>query len=115
MRVTVWKDRRGVGETCMLLPDGNYRGLATGALYPAGEYRHSPVYRARVVRMLDTNETGMIYRHERGHPELLGHEVDAEESHRYGDHRVWRCYGPDDAFGYLADGEIELLSEDPVR
>lgn len=115
MRVTVWKGYRGVGESCVLLPDGNYRGLASGRLYPAGEYRHSPVYRARVVRMLATNETGMIYRHERDHPELIGHEVDAEESHMYGEHRVWRCYAQDGELAYLADGEIALLSEGPIR
>lgn len=115
MRVTVWKGYRGVGESCVLLPDGNYRGLTTGRLYLAGEYRHSPVYRARVVRMLDTNETGMIYRDQRDHPELVGHEVDAEEAHRYGDHRVWRCYAVDGEIAYLADREIELLSEEPIR
>ncbi len=110
--VTVWKDHIGVHEQCIILPNGDYRGISTLTIYPRGEYYHSPVYLARVVRMLDANETGMIYRETRDHRNMIGSTVEIEEAHYYGGALIWRTVRER---AYLNELEIELLSKEPIR
>lgn len=111
-RVTVWRGFVGVHEPCIILPSGDYEGITTRTVYPRGEYRHSPVYLARVVRMLDANETGMYYRNDRSHPELVGCVVEVEEAHIYGGATIYRTLHER---AYLNELEIELLSKEPLR
>lgn len=110
--VTVWRGYVGIHEQCIILPNGDYSGINTRTTYPRGEYRHSPVYLARVVRMLDANETGMYYRYERSHPELIGLLVEVEEAHIYGGATIYRTLRER---AYLNELEIELLSREPIR
>lgn len=110
--VTVWKGCVGVGEPCLLCVGGNYYGINTRTMYPAGEYRHSPVYLARVVQMLDANETGMYYRDERDHRDVIGQVFEVEQAHYYGVALVWRTLRER---YYLHELEIELLTKEPIR
>lgn len=110
--VSVWKGYVGVGEKCLLQLDGNYYGIDSRRVYPRGEYRHSPVYLARVTQAVEQNETGMYYRDERNHPELVGQTVEVDEAHLYGGAKVWRTLREG---AYLAAVEIELVSEEPIR
>lgn len=110
--VTVFKNLVHVNERCLLRADGDYYGIATRQIYPRDEYRHRPVFLARVVRMLDANETGMSYRDTRDHRDLIGQTVEVEEAHLYDRHIVWHEVNTG---AYLADLEVELLSRNPIR
>jgi len=112
MIVTVWKGFVHVNEPCLLRADGDYYGIRTRRIYPAGEYRHSPVYLARVVRMLDANETGMAYRDTTNHRDLIGQLVEVEHAHFYGDALIYRTVRER---AYLHEMEIELIFEQPIR
>lgn len=96
----------------MLHADGSYHGIRSGTVYPAGEYNHSPVYLARVVKMLDANETGMIYRDEKDHADLIGFTLEVEKAHYYGSALIWRSLRER---AYLHEFEIELVSDSPIR
>ena len=111
MLVTVWKGCVGVHEHCLLRSDGDYYGIRTAKIYPAGEYRHSPVYLARVVRLTDANETGMHRDVERLF-QLIDQFVEVEQAHYYGDTLVWRTVRER---YYLSAIEIELVLPEPIR
>lgn len=110
--VSVFKGLVHVNERCLLRADGDYYGCATRSIYPRGDYRHRPVYLAWVVRMLDANETGMSYRDQRDHRDLVGSIVEVEQAHLYDRHLVWHEVNTG---AYLADLEIELISQEPIR
>lgn len=116
MLVTVWKGCVGVHEHCLLRSDGNYYGIRTRTIYPAGEYRHSPVYLARVVRLTDANETGMMCRDMPNYYEklsgLIDQFVEVEQAHYYGETLVWRTVRER---YYLSAIEIELVLPEPIR
>ena len=115
---TVWTNKRvGVGEKCLMRDNGDYIGLETGTVFPAGEHYHSEQFKGRIVGVDEKNLTGMYHldeewsdkSEENAHSfkeRFLGCEVTLERAHSADGLQIYRCM---ELGEYFSEKEVEVL------
>jgi hypothetical protein len=114
---TVWKNNcRGIEEKCLLTDEGHYIGQDTGIFYSNDEHYHNDQITAKIVKIEDENNTGMLHLADDSEFEedyrlrktnFIGCIATFEEAHYYGDIKVYRCL---ELGEYFSQNELEILN-----